>query len=1464
MAIQLPALHQRIILDPTGVKGGAAAYANSMKGVQKASTATGNATQKMGASMASAGYRAQSAGRVLMKNFGLPIAAIGGMALKSFAQFEESMLRIEALVGVSAGSVGRFTDAVKEASAATGRGPQELAEAMFFVASAGLRGATAMEVLHASAKGAAVGLGQTKVVADAATSAVNAYGAENLSGSAAVDVLTAAVREGKVEANRLAPAIGKAIPVASAMGIEFHEVAAAIAAMTRTGTDARTSAIQLRQIMQSLLDPSRQTTKALTEMGIAEGELRRQADEEGLLSVLKRLRDLAEENEDAFADVFPNIRALAGALDITGANLTENEGIFRALANSVGDTDEALQKTSKGAMFKFNRATAGMKISFLELGEAMLPLLTVFVRMAQGVAKFTEAISRTPLLGVAAAMSLIVTVAGALMIAMGKLITVYVGFNVALVQQHVLWWINQIAMGEFFLALKLHLTVATGGLYALVAVIGLVVAAFMIWGKESDTTVKDLANLRDGINDVRQVGERSLQPIHDYADALSHLGQSVPDPEHIKAFNATWREAIDAAGDLSSLGGQVQAEQSLLTHFAGMLKGEDDQEVIDEVVGQFTGLVAELGRQFSGPNNPLGDTFTRLFDSNDSKFVTQQILGFLTDSAGQQEAEMLARVWADGISLELTKGMDEVLGVKSHTQGRDHLINSVTGPVEDALGEIPHIFQKYLLHGDVANAMTIYTGMTDAISDSLEGNVEGAEVQLQIFEKAFMDRMHSVDGFVGDTRKGFDTLHETLEAINSGAIKLPEAGFAGDQAFLDFAEAYVEAWQAINAEIAEANRVGGADWDEMSQWTEIDKQNNALRRATRELRMAEEGWNDLGYEAQQAGDTVGDALIAMEQGFAAADDAAKSFTQRFDDLIGRQTNLVTVQSDYRLGLVDLAEALDESGGSLDDNSVAAIEAQQNFVNLIGMFKDMGSAMLEGGASAEQAQAAVQTLMGSLVGTAELGGASGEAITELLMRSGATPDSIALMFAEEDMSASEALMEEALKVKNQVGPFAFDQGVDIGASTIGGYINGLHMYAPEMINSTLGVFQAMLVALRGPRGIDAKSPSVLFQNKVGVPIGEGIHQGIVTSLHKTKGDYVNVLKDYVNTAISVTNTQINAASGAIKAVLSLEDAQQRLLKAQRETMNMETGGSRSRREDLTEKQLQRRVDEAKRALRLGQGFQEDLEMSLLDAKEAMADFLATADSGSPVAQAQLAVTDASFKGAQALAQMKMGGPEAIAAFKNMAQSSGLGDVADELLGIADSDNVKSVFEQMFSPEVIQSIEDVGAGLGIVKKELLSDDEGAGGFWDKIINFMNINAEGDHGAVGELTTAQATQAAALTSGMFGLGMTGQGPSTTPSMTDFYGVDGFQGMWAAGVGGGTNYDVGGVNIVVATSSDIENVQKIAQQINAATATGILADTGTDASQFQSRGKNWRGLTEQTPTSGPPPVYRNTGGGN
>jgi hypothetical protein len=76
-------------------------------------------------------------------------------------------------------------------------------------------------------KAAAVGLGETKTIADLATSAMNAYGSDTLSASAATDILATAVREGKLEASELAGSMGGVIPIASNLGVEFHEVAGA-------------------------------------------------------------------------------------------------------------------------------------------------------------------------------------------------------------------------------------------------------------------------------------------------------------------------------------------------------------------------------------------------------------------------------------------------------------------------------------------------------------------------------------------------------------------------------------------------------------------------------------------------------------------------------------------------------------------------------------------------------------------------------------------------------------------------------------------------------------------------------------------------------------------------------------------------------------------------------------------------------------------------------------------------------------------------------------------------------------------------------------------------------------------------------------------------------------------------------------------------------------------------------------
>ena len=166
-----------------------------------------------------------------MQKFALPLALVGGASVKMALDFDKSLTKIKALVGIAGNKVNEMGESARQMALNTGISSNEAADALFFITSAGLRGADAMSALDIASKAAASGLGETKTIADLATSAMNAYGKDVLGAEGATDVLTSAVREGKLESGELAGAMGGVIPIASNMGVEFHEVGAAMAAM---------------------------------------------------------------------------------------------------------------------------------------------------------------------------------------------------------------------------------------------------------------------------------------------------------------------------------------------------------------------------------------------------------------------------------------------------------------------------------------------------------------------------------------------------------------------------------------------------------------------------------------------------------------------------------------------------------------------------------------------------------------------------------------------------------------------------------------------------------------------------------------------------------------------------------------------------------------------------------------------------------------------------------------------------------------------------------------------------------------------------------------------------------------------------------------------------------------------------------------------------------------------------------
>jgi TP901 family phage tail tape measure protein len=330
-------------------------------------------------------------GRSLTQYLTLPlgVAAIG--AVKLATDFQTSMTHIRALVGASKSQIADWSKQILAMAPALGKAPKELADALYFITSSGFKGAAALKVLRASAKASTAGLGDTQVVADAVTSAMNAYGHKVLSAAQATDIMIATVRDGKAEPTQLAQSLGRVISPAAVLGVTFRDVGASIAAMTLKGMDSFTATTALRQIFVTMLKPAKGTEDALKKVGLSAAGLRQELKQKGLLATLQTLADKVKGNSALAAKFFPNVRALNGFLASMGANAKQTSHIFGDLHHTTGLTNKAFREASQSAGVKFHQALSAIKVVGIEVGNQILPY---FVRFAGWVAKLAVRFSQ--------------------------------------------------------------------------------------------------------------------------------------------------------------------------------------------------------------------------------------------------------------------------------------------------------------------------------------------------------------------------------------------------------------------------------------------------------------------------------------------------------------------------------------------------------------------------------------------------------------------------------------------------------------------------------------------------------------------------------------------------------------------------------------------------------------------------------------------------------------------------------------------------------------------------------------------------------------------------------------------------------------------------------------------------------------------------------------------------------------
>ena len=112
--------------------------------------------------------------------FGMQISQFTNNALsdsvKLAAQFEQTSTKILTLGGVSAEQHRAWSEQLLQMAGSVGKAPEELANALYYVASTGNRSAEALNITADAAKASAIGMGQTADVARLLVAVVQVYG----------------------------------------------------------------------------------------------------------------------------------------------------------------------------------------------------------------------------------------------------------------------------------------------------------------------------------------------------------------------------------------------------------------------------------------------------------------------------------------------------------------------------------------------------------------------------------------------------------------------------------------------------------------------------------------------------------------------------------------------------------------------------------------------------------------------------------------------------------------------------------------------------------------------------------------------------------------------------------------------------------------------------------------------------------------------------------------------------------------------------------------------------------------------------------------------------------------------------------------------------------------------------------------------------------------------------------------
>lgn len=359
----------------TKIKVDTASFKSDM---QKAAILGKSEADKMSKSMSSltkVGDSLTKTGAMLTKGVTVPLVGAGVAVTKMAMDYESSFAKVSTLLDENVVDFDKYKESLITGSNETKVAVGEYSESVYQAISAGVDQTKATEFTTEAMKLAKGGFTSGASAVDILTTAINGY---NLSADDATklsDMLITTQNLGKTTVDELANSMGKVIPIADSVNFGMDELSASYAQLTKNGIATAEAGTYMKQMLSELGKAGSIADKALRELS---GKSFAELKSEGVATsdILNMMSQYAEQDGKTLKDMFGSVEAGSAALVLAKGDGQEYNEMLAGMQKSAGATQDAFDKMNSTPAEQLKGALNELKNSGIELGEALIPVIT--------------------------------------------------------------------------------------------------------------------------------------------------------------------------------------------------------------------------------------------------------------------------------------------------------------------------------------------------------------------------------------------------------------------------------------------------------------------------------------------------------------------------------------------------------------------------------------------------------------------------------------------------------------------------------------------------------------------------------------------------------------------------------------------------------------------------------------------------------------------------------------------------------------------------------------------------------------------------------------------------------------------------------------------------------------------------------------------------------------------------------